>query len=212
MKWIFNIFLLALIWIICGARSCSEGGSARERYEQKRIAASVDSIKKTFEVDIPDARMLKAYEETACQKLSDFADYLKIASDTTKDITFRKQAAEMAGKLFIPGDINTRNWSKSYPVNTMNTLDQLLAVSLSQGMPCWLQTIDIKLSSSLKQQNDSSFKGSLSFYQQSIPYTNPDQKVANAVKLEIDFYAIRKVKPFGETKLRVWEVYLGNIN
>jgi len=211
MKWIINIFLLALMWIIFGAPSCSDDGG-RAKYEQKRITASVDSIKQTFEVDIPDARMLRAYEETAGQKLSDFADYLKIASDSTKDMVFRKQAADMAGKLFMSRYIDTRNWSKAYDVTDLNTLEQLLAKSLSHGMPNSLIPTQVKVSSQLEQQNDSSFKGRLSFYQQSFPYTNPDQRVANTVKLEIDFYALRKVKPFGETKLRIWEVYLGDIN
>jgi hypothetical protein len=203
---------MALMWIIFGAPSCSESGGARERYEQKHIAESVDSIKQMFEVDIPDAWMLNAYEETAGQKLSDFADYLKIASDSTKDMIFRTQAAEMAGKLFISGDINIRNWNKSYPDNTINTLKELLAKSLSQGMSSWLQPYEINVSLPLNQQNDSSFKGRLSFYLTSINYLNPDQTTPNAGKLEIDFYALRKVKPFGETKLKVWEVYLGDIN
>jgi len=212
MKWIINIFLLALMWIIFGAPSCSEGGSTRERYEQKRIAASIDSIKQTFEVDIPDARMLKAYEETAGHKLSDFADYLKIASDSTKDMVFRKQATGMAGKLFILGDIYIRNWSTSHPDNTIITLEELLAKSLSKGMSSWLQPYEINVSSPLNQQNDSSFKGRLSFNLHEINYFNPDQTGPIAGKLEIDFYALRKVKPFGETKLKVWEVYLGDIN
>ncbi len=212
MKWIINIFFLTLMWIIFGSPSCSDGGGARERYEQKRIAASVDSIKQTFEIDIPDARMLRAYEETAGKKLSDFADYLKIASDSTKDMVFRKQAAEMAGKLFISRDIDTRNWSKACDVTDLNTLEQLLAKSLSHGIPNCLIPIQVEVSSQLEQQNDSSFKGRLSFYLQAISYTNPGQRVANAGKLEIDFYALRKVKPFGETKLKVWEVYLGDIN
>jgi len=212
MKRIINIFLLALIWILCGAPNCNDGGSARERYEKNLVEKSMDSLKKAFEFDIPDARQLKAYEETACQKLADFADYLKIASDSTKDMVFRKQAAEMAGKLFISRDIDTRNWSKAYHVIDLNTLEQLLAKSLSQGMSCWLQPVQIVVSPPLKQENDSTFKGKLSFYQQIMPYTNLDQRVANPGKLEIDFYALRKVKPFGETKLKVWEVYLGDFN
>jgi hypothetical protein len=93
MKRISYIFLLGLIWIICGSRSCGNGESLKAQREKKLVTALKDSIKQAVEVDSPSDQLLKAYEAKACQKLSDFADYLKIVSDSSLDATFRQQAS-----------------------------------------------------------------------------------------------------------------------
>lgn len=212
MKWVSNIFILILIYLICSARSCTNEGNMNELNEEKLLSASKVSIKQAFEVDSPGDQLLKAYEATARQKLTDFADYLKIASDSSMDMTFRKQALEMAGKLFISGETDTRKWNKAYPGPNLNTLEQLLEKSLSQGMPCWVQPSQINVNTPLTWKNDSTFTGSLSFYQQCILFDNPDPLGSISSMLVIDIYALKKVKFFGKEHLSIWEVYLGDIN
>ena len=138
------------------------------------LSASKDSIKQVSEIDSPSDQNLKGYETTAILKLHDFADYLKIASDSSMDLTFRKQAAEMAAKLFIPGEIDTRNWSKIYNEQDLNTLDKLLEKSLKQGRSCWIQPDQINVLKPLTQKNDSTFKGRLSFNYNYMPYGKPN--------------------------------------
>ena len=212
MKWIINVFLLALIWLICGAPSCSEGGSARERYEKKILLASSDSIKKAFDVEVPGYQLLEEYEANSVKKLIDFAEYLKIAADTSVDQSFRKQAAVMARKLFISTDPDFRKWNKAYPENNDNTVEQFLTNSMKHASPTWLKPAQIIVSTPLKKENDSTFKGGLSFYLQSVDYNNPENKGSNTGRYEIDIYVIRNLKTFGKEQLRVWDVYLGDIN
>jgi hypothetical protein len=212
MKRIGYIFLLSLIWIICGSRSCGDGESLKEQWEKKHLIASRDSIKQAFEIDIPNDQLLKAFEVKAIQKLSDFADYLKIASDSSLDATFRQQAALMAAKLFIPGEINTRKWGKIYDENDLTTLDKLLNESQKQGMHCWVQPIQIVTITPLTRENDSTFKGMLSFYQRCILFSKPGSSEIKSGKLLIDMYAVKRIKPFGNEKLCIWEVYLGDMN
>ncbi len=50
-------------------------------------------------------QLLRAYEVTAAQRFNDFADYLRIISDTTLDLKFRQHAAELVKGLFISDKI-----------------------------------------------------------------------------------------------------------
>jgi hypothetical protein len=211
MKWITNIFILILIYLICSARSCNEDGNMKELNEEKLLSASKDSIKKVFEVDSPTDQLLVAYEATAKQKLTDFADYLKITSDSSMDIRFRQQAVEMAVNLFVSREIDTRNWSKAYPEPNLYNLEQLLERSLSQGMSCWFKPLQINVKAPLTLENDSTFTGALSFCQQCLPFDKPNLPGSISSMLVIDIYALKKVKSFGKEHLRIWEVYLGDI-
>jgi len=212
MKLISNIFLLALIWLICGARSCNENDNLKEQRDKKLLSASKDSIKDEFELMSPSDQQLKTFENTSIQKLTDFADYLKIASDSSIEATFRKQAAEMAGKLFIKGKINTRSWSSIYHDYDLSTLDKLIGTSLEKGIPCWGQPGGITILAPLTLENDSTFKGKLSFNLQSISFDNLNAAELTPGKCKIEIYALKKAKPFGKEQLKVWEVYLGNLD
>ena len=136
MKRITYILVLVIIYLISGARSCTNDADFQQMKEEKSVLASVDSIKKAFVVGSPDDQHLRALETTAKQKLIDFADYLKIASESSLDKTFRHQAIEMAGKLFISGKAETRNWSKAYPGLNLPELEALPGKNLSGGIPC----------------------------------------------------------------------------
>ncbi len=212
MKLISNLFLLALIWLICGARSCNENDNLREQRERELLSASKDSIKDAFELSSPSDQQLKTFENTAIQKLTDFADYMKIASDSSVDGTFRKQAAEMAGKLFISGGVNTRIWSSMYYENDISTLDKLIGTSLEKGMPYYNEPIGITVNKSLTIKNDSTYAGKLTFYLQSAHFDGFKAPVSTPEKRKIDIYAIKKTKQFGKAQIKVWEVYLGNMD
>ncbi len=178
--------------------------------EANALAASRDSIRKVFEVYHPDEDLLRAYEETARQKLSDFADYLKIISDTSLNIIFREHAAEMANRLFENVDADIRHWAETYSENDISTLKELLAKSLSEGLTFWIQPEQINVAEPLTARNDSTYSGKLSFYQKCIPFDvrKPTQPILPMKSINI--HVIKKIKSFGDESLIVWEVYLGN--
>ena len=180
--------------------------------EEEFIINLKDSISHVFMADsVPDP-FLKAYEITAAEKLYDFADYLKIISDTTLDLKFRQQAAELVRDLFVSSEIELHTWSSVYPVIGLNTLELLLSHSLTDGMPFWIQPVEIIVTTPFIRESDSTFIGALSFYQNCISYNNPDTSENISERLLIDIYIIKRIKSFGKEQIRVWEVYLGDVD
>ena len=212
MKRITYILVLVIIYLISGARSCTNDADFQQMKEEKSVLASVDSIKKAFVVGSPDDQHLRALETTAKQKLIDFTDYLKIASDSSLDKTFRHQAIEMAGKLFISGKAETRNWSKAYPGLNLPELEALPGKNLSGGIPCSLQTAGILVRRPLTSKNDSTFTGALSFYQECEPDFKSNKADSLSGVILINIYALKVVKSFGKERFPVWEVFLGDFN
>jgi hypothetical protein len=210
MKRINYICILIVIYIICSARSCMEDPEIVAKREHEFIFNLKDSIENVFMSDSFPDQLLKAYEITAAEKLYDFADYLKIISDTTLDFIFRQQAAELVRDLFISDEIELRTWSNVYPVAGLNTLELLLTRSLAEGMTCWIQPVQINVSTPFVRENDSTFTGILSFYQNCISFNNPDTSENISEMLFIDMYILKRIKSFGTEQIRVWEVYLGD--
>jgi hypothetical protein len=211
MKRISYILLLIMTLIVCSAKDCADGGNMRAVSEEERIVALKDNVKTVFEADSLGDEFRSAYEETARQKLIDFADYLKIISDTSLDINFRQQARAMASKLFISDGVDLHNWSKIYSKPGLNTLEKLLDTSLSLGLDCWVQPFQIVVDKPLTRKNDSTFAGNLSFYQRKISLEGQVYGDNKVKMYRVDFYVMRKAKPFGDEQLRIWAVFLGDI-
>ena len=211
MKWISNIFSFLLIWLLCSADGCDDGTTMAERREERQISIMKDSVRAVFEAGSPGDNLLKAYEETAKQKLIDFADYLKIASDSSVNIVFRAQAAEMAGKIFISGGTDITYWNRYSSASGRITVDSLLGNSLSNRMTSYIQPVQISIQKSFKMKNDTVYEGNLSFHPQQNSFIKDDSSETGNEMLVIDIYAVRKLKPFGKEILSVWEVCLGDI-
>lgn len=211
MKLIHSFIILSIIYIALCARTCTDEDEAALRKERESLYELQDSIKKMFEVGIPDDQQLKSFEAKAKQKLIDFSEYMRIASDSSMDIKLRKQAGEMAERLFVSGESNIKGWSKAIQDSNLLTLNQLIEVSLSQGLRFWIKPVQINVMNHLSCKDDSIFSGTLSFIQDCVPFpitTDPDRLPYGSI---IDIYVIRKPKTFGIEVIRVWEIYLGDI-
>jgi hypothetical protein len=211
MRWFNYIFSISLIWLICSADGCDDGATMAERSEERQIASMKDSIREVFEVISPDDRLLRAYEATAKQKLIDFSDYIKIASDTSVNIVFRTQAAEMAGKLFKSGSTVVEKWNNGNAGHGVETVDSLLGKSIAIRINSYIQPVQITVQNPLKMKNDSVYQGNLAFYPQRNFFVKNDSPLASNELLIIDVYAVKKVKHFGKESLSVWEVFLGDL-
>ena len=211
MKRISNIFSFLLIWLLCSADGCNDGATMAEGSEERQISTMKDSVRAVFEAETPGDNLLKAYEETAKQKLIDFADYLKIVSDSSVNNVFRAQAAEMARKIFISGSADITYWNRYSSASGRITVDSLLGNSLSNMMTSYIQPVQVIIQKSLKMENDTVYEGNLSFYPQRNFFIKNDSSEAGNEMLVIDIYTFRKLKPFGKEILSVWEVCLGDI-
>ncbi len=211
MKWIGNITALIVIFLFCGADGCTENSDMAEVISEKRIMESKDSIRQAFEVNLPDNKALSAYEETAKQKLLDFAGHLKIASDSSLDIAFRQKAAEMSQRLFLSAGADIAAWNKAYNQYNLKSVKQLNDRSLASGMSFWIKPNMISIKKPLTIKNDTLFIGCLSFSQLRISYDSGSSPEIISGMLNADIYLIKRIKHFGADSLSIWEVFLGDI-
>jgi len=212
MKWVKYIWILIVIYIVCSARTCNESEEATEVQKEEYTMNLMNSVKHVFTSDSLSDHLLRAYEITATEKLTDFADYIKIISDTTLDLRFRQHAAELVRDLFISDEIDLSGWSKSYPEPGLNILEHLLSYSLSEGVLFWIKPININIIKPFTSINDSTFTGNLSFINKCVPLSSRDTSEIESVELVIDIYLVKKVRSFGKDQISVWNVYLGDIN
>ena len=126
MKWTKYIWILIVIYIVCSARTCNENEEASENQKEQYTMNLMNSVRNVFTSDSLSDYFLRAYEMTAIEKLNDFADYMKIISDTTLDLRIRKHTAELARGLFLNDEIDLSGWSKSFPEACLNIPDNLI--------------------------------------------------------------------------------------
>jgi len=211
MKWIWYILTLIIIYFICSARGCTDDEEFAAAREEQYIISIKETVKNVFMSDSLPDHLLKAYEKTAAEKLNDFAEYLKIVSDTSSDFKFRQHALEMAENSFIGGEIEFRDWNRDYPHAGLSKPGFSGSDLLAEGLSCWAKPEQINIRTPYSRTNDSTYTGSLSYYQKWISFSAPDQQVKLSGPVIIDIHLIRTLKPFGEQQLKVWDVHLGDI-
>ncbi len=211
MKLLKYIWILIIIYLACTARTCVEDEDAAAFREEKSVIAAKDSIRLVFTSDSVSYLSLRSYELTAAEKLIDFADYLKISADTTLDTEFRRHALEMAGSQFITKDAIMEDWYHGCPINTDKARETKGSVLALLNTDYWAMPEKIETINPLIMQNDSTYKGRLSFYQKWLSFSGYQNPANISGPLTIDFYLIKTMKYFGGQQLRVWDIYLGNI-
>jgi len=212
MKWVKYIWILLMIYIVCSARTCNENEEATEKQKEQYTLNLMNSVKNVFTSDSLSDYFLGAYEMTAIEKLNDFADYMRIISDTALDLSIRKHAAKLVKELFFSDEIELSGWSKSYPEPGLNILNNLVSYSLSEGVSSWNQPMEINFIKPFTSINDSTFTGDLSFSFKSLSLSGQDTSEIVSGRLVIDIYLMKKTKTFGKDRLPVWDVYLGDMN
>jgi len=211
MKWTRHILILIMIYLVCTARTCNEDEATTASREEQYIMNLKDSVKHVFMSDSLTDQLLRAYEVTALEKLNDFADYMRIISDTALDLKFRQHAAELVKGLFISDDVELHSRSKIYTEPDLITLEFLLANSLSEGISYRINPLQITVSNPFVSKNDSTFIGNLSFINKCVPLSSKDTSEIKSRELVIDIFLIKKLRSFGNDQIKVWDVYLGDI-
>jgi len=195
MKRIKYIWIIIILYLVCSARTCTENEDAAAKREEQYIKELKDSVKHVFMSDSLSAQSLRSFEITAIDRLNDFADYLKIVSDTSLELKFRQHAFEVAGNLLVNAKTGIETWNK-------NDL---------KGANYWARPEQVIIRTPFVRENDTTYAGSLSFYQKWISFSDPQQTGNLSGPLIINIYLVRSLKSFGNQQLRVWDVYLGEI-
>jgi len=203
------ILFLGIIYLLCSSRSCSDEDSLGAR-EKARLDAARDSVIETFETDYLNDSELHAYELTAIQKLDDLSHYLNILNDTSADFIFRKKAADMIASAFISkhSKVILRAPEPKY-ASEINTVIQ--NAFSNQYAYSELMIKDIRVMESLRRQNDTLYSGKLKFRLSQSLYDQIGQKNESANPAVVDIHVVRVEKVFGNEKIRVWSVFLGEM-
>lgn len=201
-----KILLFFLVLFAIYAPSCVDEQELARRKEII-LDEAIDEIQAEFETEYLSEASLFAFEEKAKQKLSDFADYLHIMSDTSLDISFRMRAGEMIKSTFL-SEQNTvflESTHKNFEVG------HLINLCIKNHFVIPKFTIDsIAVNEPLHRSKKHFYTGSLSFVQKitkaSLPNNTP-----YSPKTIAHIYILKENKVFGTDTVRVWNVRLGNI-
>ena len=201
---ILKILVLIIIGLILGAPSCSDEQENYKR-EESLIEASLDSIREEFTSEHLSDAALFGFEKAAVLKLSDLQDYLKILTDSSLDIYFRRQAGEMLGKMFVTEKILV-SLTDSQPLSVSDFISLGLENKLS---PSLFIFDSIQVYEPLQRISVSSWEGKLIFIQ---PAGMPDTKQPVLFSKRTAGISLRKeIKAFGPDTLQIWAMRLGEI-
>ena len=134
-----------------------------------------------------------------------------IVHDVTLDTTFRINAARMIRDLFTSASINLIAPSGNSGQANGLTLDQFLSDGL-RNIDSWstFSTDSLHVIQPLISDKDSAFSGTIGFLLQDPKAISRGQKTS-PMHLSVRMNLIRMVKNFGDEKLRVWEIRLGEM-
>jgi hypothetical protein len=204
--------ILIIIYLACSARTCTEDEKSNTSNNENYISNLKNDLKVVFTSDSLSEQYLRAFEITASDMLNDFADYLKIVSDTNLDQRFRHKSAELVRNLFVSDKIILSKWSKNYPEAGLSTLDKLLEYLLSEGTPVSIEPVEIRSIVPLAFKNDSIRTGMLMCNLEYFSLNKKDTSKIPDRDIYVNIYLIKRVRYFGKEEIKVWEVYLGDIN
>lgn len=206
------IFSGILAYLLLGSRSCDPDNGEDSISARSKLKQTKDSIRNGFESAELSPETLKAFEMSACRKLTDLADYIRIYSDKSVDKSFKNQARQMIIDMFADSAIviNRKITEAGKPgnVSLSEFLDQQIAEKGFTG-----ETVfdSISVTNHLTRTSESIYSGSLSFVR-NIEVRTPSGKVLkNSAGMNAGFYAIKKSKLFGNDTLTIWSVFLGEI-
>jgi len=212
MKGLNSILILIIIYLTCSARTCTEDEESNARKEENYISNLKNDVKEVFTSDSLSEQFLSAYEITASDMLNDFADYLKIISDTTLDPIFRQKSAELVKNLFVSDKTVLSKWSRNYPEPGLYTLDKLLEYLLSEGTLVSIEPLEIRSIAPFALKNDSTWIGMLKCNLEYFPLNKKDTSKILDRDIYVNIFLNKRVRYFGQDEIKVWQVYLGDIN
>ena len=183
------------------------------------IFSQVDVQEKNFEQlqntltnEQQSAYDLTGFEGRAVQKLEDLAGYIEIISNKGYDLTLRKQALSLAGKLFYDDQITIKNSDKQLSSLNILELNEYLNSVLKTGyVKIVVEITNREYVENLKQSKSDLYSGKLIFEQTNTYYKTNDVHDKTTEKKEVDIILIKTEKAFGKKKKSVWNVFLGDI-
>ncbi len=210
MKPYLKILIFIFILLVAYAPSCMDEQEI-DRQEEVRLKTEKDEIRMEFEKEYLIESELYAYETTAKQKLSDFADYFNIMADTSLDLSFREKAGDMIKITFQSDHVNLQLFELNRDPGKGLEVRNLIKNGMKNKLPHLTFSFDsIVIHEPLRRINNTTYSGILNFSQN---FTNPTipELTNKSIKRNIDFFVLKEDKVFGKESLKVWNVRLGEI-
>ena len=188
MRKLVFFWIMALVYLVCSSRSCTEESQTNDPRQLERIRILQDSVIGDFtqaELSGPDRSY---FEMAGMQKFRDWADYTRIKNNTSFDPVFREHARQIARSMFITEEWADKMDSSAIPVRPFS-LDS------------------VALEGRLARTGDHQYTGLLSYL-----LIRQDSAGSKSMKIhgKLPFCTIRTDKVFGTDTLKVWGVFLGD--
>jgi PBP1b-binding outer membrane lipoprotein LpoB len=186
------LFIIVAVSLIYG---CGSSDRRQEKQQQITKTQKEHSAKRNnLSFEQLSAKQLRAFENRADQKFKDYIDYINMIADTAIDIEFREQAQDMAIAVF-------KNRSKTNFSKTQRPIliQKYLKLLIKEGDTNKINLSESRLIDSLfKEKSNGKISAALS--------------IGSSLHLcEIDFSVKKETKKFGDTKKKVWNIYLGDV-
>ncbi len=204
---IFKISTLVVILFVLSAPSCEDEQGAAIR-EERLLDETRNEIRNEFETEYLTESSLFAYEAAANQKLSDFADYLEILTDTTLDMAFREKASEMIESTFQSDNVSVQLFEKNEgEIEVHKLIEDVLE---NRVLLPHFSFDSVRIHEPLRRIGNTTYSGILKFSQD---FTEPTQsgQIVKSVSRNVDIYVVKENKIFGSDTLKIWSVRLGEI-
>jgi hypothetical protein len=196
------------VLITLSAKSCKDEAEEERRAEQARLDREFDTIQSDFHSDELSAEHLQAFEKRASQKLHDVADYITIYSDPGLEEAFRKQVMQMVDQNFL-SDTIAANYQKDLSNDQNSNLKQFNLTTLQGAIQFEIDSV--RIHKHLEKIGDNRYLGLLRFRQVSARPPSADPANRSTEHREIEMYALKTNKTFGQVSDTLWNVYLGAI-
>jgi hypothetical protein len=210
MKGFLRSSALLVLYLVVTAKSCDNRENDATGYPAG-LKSARDSILVIFGADKPSVSSLAVFTETAKMKLTDLLDYTAIITDTAMAPAFRQHAGKMLIELLISGNCRFRITG-----NEKSGGWDFAASDVAMGRTGFGELLDgfrtdsVVIEKILHPESDTLCSGRLSFTlgfpgtANTLPATIPKSGSVN-------FYAAKRKDNFGKDTLRVWKVFLGDL-
>jgi hypothetical protein len=211
MRRTFNILLLLSAYLLFCSKSCNENKRGPKQ-DSDRQALEQDSLQRLLLSEDLSPELLRDAEVRARQKLTDFSDYLAIIADTTINDTFRSKSADLARRLFISDRVSIILTGKEDKNTIQLTPEEFTNIQrLNKLCKIVPKVTGINTETPLQKVNDTLFTGNLGFEWFSPGKEEGTGLFLSSHKGNAAFHMARISKNFGTKKLKVWQVFLGEL-
>jgi hypothetical protein len=213
MKQFSYILTFAFLYVLLCSKSCNQREESEAAREKRGVESSIKSITAHFTADTLSKETLNGFEENAKIKVADFFDYLSILSDTSTAPGFKSHIRKIIPVLFGSSDCKIKFNSSERIKGEAVEIGIIQLVDPTSVFPAYIKGLNpdsLWIMNRLQVVEDSTYSGQLGFIL--LPVVQVPHSVNNKLfSGTIEYKILKREKEFGGEKLKVWNVFLGDV-